>query len=138
MPLAVASAGALLAAEDMPVSEYRAGWRQRPAHSLPEEHPLLAYPEAVSKAWHLSLDRLERRSAAAARLLGICSVMAPDVSFDLIYSGAMVDVLRDLDSGISEPNMISRLVTQIDLLALIKVEYTARQIAFTGSSRRSS
>ena len=128
MPLAVASAGALLAAEDMPVSEYLSRLAAEPAHSLPEEHPLLAYPEAVSKAWHLSLDRLERRSAAAARLLEICSVMAPDISFDLIYSGAMVDVLRDLDSSISEPNMISRLVTQIDLLALIKVEYTARQI----------
>ena len=128
MPLAVASAGALLAAEDMPVSEYRSRLAVEPAHSLPDEHPLLAYPEAVSKAWHLSLDRLERRSAAAAWLLVICSVMASDVSFDLIYSAAMVDVLRDLDSSISEPNMISRLITQIDLLALIKVEYTARQI----------
>ena len=64
---------------------------------LPEDHPLRAYPEAVAKAWHLSLDQLEQRSAAAARLLGICSVMAPEISLDLIYSEAMVSMLRDLD-----------------------------------------
>jgi MinD-like ATPase involved in chromosome partitioning or flagellar assembly/tetratricopeptide (TPR) repeat protein len=128
MPLAVAAAGALLASENMPVPEYLRKLAAEPVRPLPEEHPLRAYPEAVAKAWHLSLDRLERRSAAAARLLGICSVMAPEISFDLIYSDAMVGVLRDLDSGISEPAMITRLVKQIDLLALIKIEYTARQI----------
>jgi MinD-like ATPase involved in chromosome partitioning or flagellar assembly/tetratricopeptide (TPR) repeat protein len=128
MPLAVAVAGAMLASDNMPVPEYLRKLAAEPVRPLPEDHPLRAYPEAVAKAWHLSLDRLEHRSAAAARLLGICSVMVPEISFDLIYSDAMVGVLRDLDSGISEPAMITRLVTQIDLLALIKVEYTARQI----------
>ena len=37
-------------------------------------------------------------------------------------------MLRELDTTISEPAMIARLVNQIDLLALIKVDYSARQI----------
>ena len=61
-----------------------AGSAAEPVRQLPEGHPLLAYPEAVAKAWHLSLDELERRSAAAARLLRIWAVMVPEISFDLI------------------------------------------------------
>ena len=128
MPLAMAAAGALLASSKMSISEYLGRLQAELVRQLPEGHPLLEYPEAVAKAWHLSLDELERRSSAAARLLRTWAVMAPEISFDLIYSEAMVGILRDLDSGISEPSMITRLVTQIDLLALIKVEYNARQI----------
>jgi tetratricopeptide (TPR) repeat protein len=128
MPLAVAAAGALLVTQKMPVSEYLVRLRAEPIRPLPDDHPLRAYPESVAKAWHLSLDALERKSTAAARLLRILAVMAPEISFDLIYGDAMVAILREVDNGISESAMINRVVKQIDLLALIKVEYTARQI----------
>jgi len=125
MPLAVATAGALLASERMTVPEYLRRLEGQPLRrGLPAEE----YPEAVAKAWDLSLDRLERRSTAAYRLLGICSVMASVISLDLIISDAMADALRALDPGISERSMINRLIRQIDRLALIKVDYSARQI----------
>ena len=54
--------------------------------------------------------------------------MAPDISLDLINSQAMADALRDLDPTISERAMIARLIRQIDLLALIKLDNNARQI----------
>ena len=54
--------------------------------------------------------------------------MAPDISLDLINSQAMADNLRDLDPTISERAMIARLIWQIDLLALIKLDNNARQI----------
>jgi len=128
MPLAVAAAGALLASADMAVPEYLRRLRLQPAPELAEDHPLRAYPPEVWKAWNLSLDYLQERSAAAARLLGICSVMAPDISLELINSQAMADNLRDLDPTISERAMITRLIRQIDLLALIKLDNNARQI----------
>jgi tetratricopeptide (TPR) repeat protein len=128
MPLAMAAAGALLASSKMPVSEYLERLHAQPVRQLSEGHPLREYPEAVAQAWHLSLDELGRRSAAAARLLRIWAVMVPEISFELIYSEAMVGILRDLDSAISEPTMVTRLVKQIELLALIKVEYNARQV----------
>jgi len=129
MPLTLAAAGALLASENMPVPEYLRMLRAEPVRPLPADHPLRAYPEAVAKAWHLSLDRLAEKSKAAARLLEICSVMAPEVSIDLIYSDAMVRAVRDLDGSISEPLMIAKLVNHIDRLALISVERTERQVA---------
>ena len=128
MPLAMAAAGALLASTRLTSSEYLARFQARPLRQLPEGHPLLEYPEAVAKAWHLSLEELARQSAAAARLLRTWAVMAPEISFDLVYNEAIVNILRHLDSSIAETSMIARLVKLIDQLALIKVEYTARQI----------
>jgi tetratricopeptide (TPR) repeat protein len=128
IPLAVAAAGALLAVTGMSVGEYRERLEQQTTRTYPAGHPLNAYPPEVAKAWNLSLDELETRSAAAARLLGICSVMAPQVSQDLINSQAMVETLRELDPTISEEAMIARLTWQIDLLALIKVDNNNRQI----------
>ena len=128
VPLAVAAAGALLAATDMSVPDYLRKLEEQPELSLPERHPLLDYPPAVAKATSLSLDQLQKDSPAAARLLEICSMMAPDISQELINTQAMADALRDLDASISERTMIAMLVRNIDRLALIKVDNIARQI----------
>jgi len=129
MPLAVASAGAFLASSSaMSVAGYLRELDQQPELVLEETNPLREYPSAVAKAWGLSLDYLRQKSVAAARLLEICSVMAPDISLDLINSQAMADCLRELDPALSERAMVTRLVRQIDLLALIKLDNNARQI----------
>lgn len=129
MPLAVASAGALLAVNtNMSVADYLRELGQQPELILDEKNPLREYSSAVAKAWSLSLDYLRQKSAAAARLLDICSVMATDISLDLINSQAMADNLRGLDSTISGGAMVARLVRQIDLLALIKLDNNTRQI----------
>lgn len=125
VPLAVATAGALLATENMTVTQYL---RLLEAQPLREGRPLGDYPATVTKAWHLSLDRLESRAPAAYRLLSICSVMAPVISLDLVLSDAMVDAVQELDPGVTERSMITRLIRQIDLLALITADYSARQI----------
>jgi MinD-like ATPase involved in chromosome partitioning or flagellar assembly/tetratricopeptide (TPR) repeat protein len=125
VPLAVATAGALLASENMTVTQYL---RLLDTQPLREGVPLGDYPATVTKAWHLSLDRLELRSPAAYRLLSICSVMAPVISLDLVVSDAMVDAVQELDPSVTERSMINRLIRQIDQLALIKVDYSARQM----------
>jgi tetratricopeptide (TPR) repeat protein len=127
IPLAVAAAGALLAVTGMSASEYLDRLDRQKTGDYPPGHALAAYPLAVAKAWNLSLEELQARSAAAARLLGICSIMAPEISQDLISGQAMTDTLRALDTTISE-GMIARLTRQIDLLALIKVDNNRRQI----------
>ena len=128
MPLAVAAAGALMATTNISVGEYLRLLKDQPERTFADDHPLAAYPRAVAKAWNLSLDHLREKVPAAARLLGICSVMAPDISLDLVHSQAMADSLRDLDPTISEQAMIGRLTRQIDLLALIKLDNNNRQI----------
>jgi tetratricopeptide (TPR) repeat protein len=128
IPLGVAAAGALLAVTGMSVDEYLERLDRQETPTYPRGHPLEAYPPGVAKAWNLSLDELETRSTAAAHLLDICSVMAPEVSQDLINSQDMAETLRALDSTISEQAMIARLTRHIDLLALIKVDNNRRQI----------
>jgi MinD-like ATPase involved in chromosome partitioning or flagellar assembly len=128
IPLAVAAAGALLASTDMSVAEYLRKLDEQPTLVLPEGHPLLDYPPTVAKATSLSLDQLQKNSPAAARLLEICSVMAPDISQELINTQAMADALRDLDATISERAMIAKLIRNIDVLALIKVDNNVQQI----------
>jgi tetratricopeptide (TPR) repeat protein/cellulose biosynthesis protein BcsQ len=125
VPLAVATAGALLASENMTVTEYLRLLDTQPPREGP---PRGDYPETVTKAWHLSLDRLELRSPAAYRLLAACSVMAPVIGLDLVVSDAMVDAVQELDPSVTERSMINRLIRQIDQLALIKVDYSARQL----------
>jgi tetratricopeptide (TPR) repeat protein len=125
VPLAVATAGALLASESISVPEYLRLLDEQPARP---GRPTGDFPEAVTKAWHLSLDKLGAKSPAAARLLGLCSVMAPVSSFDLVVSDAMVDAVQDLDPSITDRTMINLLIQQIDQLALIKVDHSARQM----------
>jgi len=122
MPLAVAAAGALLADTDGSVPGYLQQLEQLPERALADTHPLQGYPAEVAKAFDLSLDLLRSRSAAAARLLEICSAMAPDISLSLINTQAMTNTLRDLDPDISERAMIAKLIRQINVLALIKLD----------------
>jgi tetratricopeptide (TPR) repeat protein len=128
IPLGVAAAGALLAVTGMSADDYLARLEGEETPTYPAGHPLRAYPPGVAKAWKLSLDELEARSFAAARLLGICSVMAPEISQDLILSQDMADTLHDMDPTISDQVMIAMLTRHIDLLALIKVDSNRRQI----------
>lgn len=132
MPLAVAAAGALLANTETSVAEYLRQLRQLPTRTFPPGDPLNEYPEAVTKAWELSLNQLQQNSAVAARLLEVCSVMAPDISLDLIITQAMARTLRDFDPNLSDRTMISGLIRQIDLLALLKLDNHARQIQVHG------
>jgi tetratricopeptide (TPR) repeat protein len=128
MPLAVAAAGALLAEMRIPVAEYLQELTIQPQLDLAGNDPLSDYPPTVAKAWNLSLDYLVRRSPAAARLLMICSAMAPDISQDLVRSQAMAEALRSLDPTITERAMIQRLIRQVDLLALLKTDNITHQI----------
>jgi MinD-like ATPase involved in chromosome partitioning or flagellar assembly/tetratricopeptide (TPR) repeat protein len=124
LPLAVATAGAWLAETSFTVSDY--------LHELERQAPrvlsvsrLTDYPQPVSKTWDVSLNHLQQRSGAAARLFELCSVMAPRIALELIYSPAMARVLEPLDPQLSEPMIIGTVVQEINKLALIKLDHTA-------------
>jgi len=127
LPAAVAAAGALLANTGITVSDYLEAMQRQPTSTLALKL-LPEYPESVAKVWGLSLDRLQESDPAAARLMELCSVMAPDISLDLLFSRAMADVLKRLDPQLAEPIVIGRVVEQINKLALIKLDTKAHQI----------
>jgi MinD-like ATPase involved in chromosome partitioning or flagellar assembly/tetratricopeptide (TPR) repeat protein len=124
LPLAVATAGAWLAETGASVSEYRLQLERRAPRALSVGH-LADYPRSVSETWDLSLIRLGQRSAAAARLFELCSVMAPSIALDLLHSSAMASVLEPFDPELAEPMVIGRLIREIDRLALIKLDHNS-------------
>jgi MinD-like ATPase involved in chromosome partitioning or flagellar assembly/tetratricopeptide (TPR) repeat protein len=124
LPLAVATAGAWLAETGVSVSEYLIQLERRAPRALSVSH-LADYPQSVSETWDLSLIRLRERSAAAARLFELCSVMAPSIALDLLHSSAMASVLEHIDPELAEPMVIGRLIREIDRLALIKLDHNS-------------
>jgi tetratricopeptide (TPR) repeat protein len=127
LPLAVAAAGAWLAETGFSIQRYLDQLQRQPTRTL-SQGQLADAPQKVSSTWDLSLGQLQETSPAAARLFGLCSVMAPDISLELLYSPAMATVLVPLDSELSEPMVIGKVIQQINRLALIKLDTTAHQI----------
>jgi tetratricopeptide (TPR) repeat protein len=127
LPLAVATAGAWLAETGFSVPRFLERLEQQPTRTLAQSQHT-DDPQPVSKTWDVSLDQLQEMSPAAARLFGLCSVMAPDISLNLLYSPAMAAVLMPLDPDLSEPMVIGKVVQQINRLALIKLDTNVRQI----------
>ncbi|MBM2616223.1 tetratricopeptide repeat protein [Actinoplanes sp. LDG1-06] len=115
LPIAVAAAGAWLADTGAPIDDYLA-------------HIETYGPANLESVWDLSLKRLEERSAAAYRLLTLCSVLAPQIALDLIYSDRMAELLRPLDPMVSDAMYRGALIQQINRLALLKLDIGGGQI----------
>lgn len=127
LPLAVATAGAWLAESGISVASYKLELERRAPLALSYSH-LTDYPQTVPETWDLSLRLLQERSPAALRLFELCSVMAPNIALELLYSPAMAKVLEPFDPALAEPMVIGRLVKEIDRTALIKIDHNSGQI----------
>ena len=122
LPLAVSTAGAWLAESGYTVSAYLEELERQPHRTL-SVSTIADYPEPVSKAWDVSLNRLEERSPAAARLFELCSVMAPQISLNhFLYTDTVARLLRPLEPALTDRMVIGRLVNEINKLALIKLD----------------
>ncbi|MDG6107965.1 tetratricopeptide repeat protein [Dactylosporangium aurantiacum] len=122
LPVAVAAAGAWLADTGMPVERYLRQVFQQDARVLPDDDPS---SWQIGKTWDLSLTVLRQRSPGAYRLLQLCSVLAPQIAPDLIYSDAMGEALRPYDPRAADRMDRARLVQQINRLALLKLDVRA-------------
>ena len=127
LPLAVTAAAAYLKDSYYPVSEYLNRLQSEASTALSISE-VSDYPRGVAAAWDSSLKLLEERSDAAARLLELCAVMAPEVALALVYSPAMARTLEPYDPSLSEPMIMGRVVQEISKLALLKLEPNASQI----------
>jgi NB-ARC domain. len=122
LPIAIAAAGAWLADTGAPIEEYlHQIERHGPDLKRPGEGEAESSP-SVEATWDLSLQRLRERSPAAYRLLQLCSVLAPEIALEVVYSDEMAAALAPLDPSVSERMVRGRLVQQINRLALLKLD----------------
>jgi hypothetical protein len=115
LPIAIAAAAAWLADTGAPVTEYLRQLEKR-GPSVPSAE------DNWEASWDLSLARLRERSAAAYRLLQLCSVVAPEISVDLVYNDELARALVPLDPTASEQIVRQALVGQITRLSLIRLD----------------
>jgi tetratricopeptide (TPR) repeat protein len=127
LPVAIISVAAYLRDTGYPVARYLSDLGgQQPR--TPSVGVLSVYPPEVAGAWDAPLELLRERSPASARLLDLCSVMAPEVSVDLVYSRAMAEVLEPYDPALAEPMIMGRVVQEASKLNLLTLDSAARQI----------
>ncbi|WP_426505177.1 FxSxx-COOH system tetratricopeptide repeat protein [Dactylosporangium sp. McL0621] len=124
MPIYVAAAGALLADADVAAAAYLA-------------ELVRANPDAgLAGVWNPSLERLRGESPGAFRLLQLAAVLAPEISFDLIYGDQVARIIARHDEQVkaqlsargSERSVAIGLVQRLNRLALIKLDQQGRQI----------
>jgi tetratricopeptide (TPR) repeat protein/CO dehydrogenase nickel-insertion accessory protein CooC1 len=116
LPIALAVGGALLATSGTTPAQYR----QQIAAGEPGE--------AVDAVWEVSLSQLEKTSPGAYRLLEICSILAPDIALDVLNHTAMIDLVRQVDSTLPRRPNAAKLIQQLNRLALLKLDNSARRV----------
>jgi MinD-like ATPase involved in chromosome partitioning or flagellar assembly/tetratricopeptide (TPR) repeat protein len=127
LPVAITAVAAYLRDTGYPVVDLLSGLERESAVAL-AVGPLADYPKGVAAAWDLPVALLRDRSPAAARLLELCSVMAPEVALDLVYSSAMVELLEPYDAALSEPLIMGRVVQEATRQNLLRLDSTTKQI----------
>jgi tetratricopeptide (TPR) repeat protein len=127
LPVAISGVAAYLRDTGYPVSRYLSDLEAKQP-STPNVGVLSPYPREVAAAWDAPLKLLKDRSEAAARLLELCSVMAPDVAVDLVYSRAMAEALEPFDPALAVPLIMGRIVQQASKLNLLTLDSATKQI----------
>jgi tetratricopeptide (TPR) repeat protein len=127
LPVAISAVAAFLRDTLYPVADYLRVLRSEPQRALGMRAPT-DYPVSLAAAWDLPIKVLRDRSPAAARLLELCSVMAPNISLDLVYYWPMAELLEPHDPALAEPLLMPRLVQEISRLNLLKLDPSTNEI----------
>jgi tetratricopeptide (TPR) repeat protein len=127
LPVAITTVAALLRNIGYPVAQYLSDL-ERKELSAPNVGVLSVYPKELAVAWDASLNYLNERSPAAARLLQLCSVMAVEIALDLVYSRAMADVLEPYDPALVEPLIMGQVVQEASRLNLLTIDSAMKEI----------
>ena len=122
LPLAIEQAGAWLEQTGMRAEDYLKQLQTHAPRVLAMSE-VANYPESVITAWNMSIDRLQERSPAAARLLQLCAFFSSGpISMTLLYSDEMIDALLPYDDTLTEKLVLGRVIREMSRLALIKVD----------------
>jgi cellulose biosynthesis protein BcsQ/tetratricopeptide (TPR) repeat protein len=122
LPLAVEVAGAWLAEPGTSVETYLEQLEEQMTKALGVTKAV-GYPELVEAAWNVSIERVERQSPAAVRLLQLCAFFAAEpISVNLYDSPAMKEALLPYDPGVRGEFAFGKVIQAVGRYALAKVD----------------
>ena len=127
LPVAITAVAAFLRDTAYPVADLL-GRLENESPSALAVGALADYPSGVAAAWDLPINLLRERSPAAARLLELCSVMAPQIALDLVYSPAMVELLKPYDEALAEPLIMGKVVQEATKQNLLRLDSNTKHI----------
>ncbi|MEO3802794.1 FxSxx-COOH system tetratricopeptide repeat protein [Nonomuraea sp. B1E8] len=127
LPLALEQASALLARTLMSVEEYVSLLDEQTSRLLSlEKAP--TYPQSMTAAWQLSVAQLEDRVPAAVEVLRCCAFFGPEpIPRDVFRRGNRAVGPR-LMPILSDPIELTNALSNLERLALVKVEPSARTL----------
>ncbi|MFI7639516.1 FxSxx-COOH system tetratricopeptide repeat protein [Nonomuraea sp. NPDC049400] len=127
LPLALEQAAALLSRTLMPVDEYVGLVKKRTGAVLNlEKSP--TYPQSMTAAWQVSVSQLEDRVPAAVEVLRCCAFFGPEpIPRDVFRRGNQAVGPR-LAQILSDPIMLTNALSNLERLALVKVEPSTRTL----------
>ena len=121
LPIAVTAAAAWLADTGHSVDSYLTEIANFGPGAVMEPNSNVS----VEATWELSLNHLRTRNPAAYRVLQLCSVFAPEISADLVYSDEFAEALVPFHPQAKERLVRQQLVQQANRLALVRVDLRA-------------
>lgn len=143
-PLADADADRVAAAlGDLPLAiETAATWRAETGMSAGEYLRLLEdkltdllgtppadYPQPVTAAWNVALDRLAQSNPAALELLQVCASFAPaPISRQLLSRAHNEKISPALDEALRDPVKLSRAIRDVNRYALARIDHRDNSI----------
>ncbi|WP_433439541.1 FxSxx-COOH system tetratricopeptide repeat protein [Nonomuraea sp. CA-141351] len=128
LPLALEQAAALLSRTLMPVDEYVGLVKKRTGEVLRLGKPP-TYPQSMTAAWQVSVSQLEDRFPGAVEVLRCCAFFGPEsIPRDVFRRGSPAVGRKKLAQVLSDPIELANALSQLERLALVKVEPSTRTL----------
>jgi hypothetical protein len=127
LPLALEQAGALQAETGMPVEEYLRLLTERTSQLLAEGKPS-EYPESMTAAWALSVERLGEKFPEAVALLRCCAFFGPEPIPRDVFTQRHPELWAQFAGLLADPIKLSRAIGELGRYALVRIDPSTRTI----------
>ena len=125
LPLALEQAAAYIAAPKCSFTDYLKSYQTRRLALLRTQKPVMGrYPDSVVTTWAANFEAVEQASPAAADVLRLSSLLAPDeIPYEILTEGAAElgpNVSKALDGVSNDPLLLDDLIAPLTRYRLVR------------------